>query len=131
MVMLCFLMRRRPPSSTRTDTICPYTTLFRSTPGGRQVDEHPIPPCKTETADGIPSLLGRHRVRWRKRPQHPSHSHERHGHGEWRDFGCRCCPLQSRSEEHTSELQSLMPISYAVFCLKKKNTTTTNTQLAS
>src|SRR3546814_2134758 len=75
-----FLMRRRPPRSTRTDTPFPYTTLFRSA--------WRIPPrCR----------------RWSLRPR-PTHS-RRH---RW------------RSEEHTSELQSLMRISYAVFCLKKK-----------
>src|SRR3546814_5056473 len=72
---LFFLMIRRPPRSTRTDTLFPYTTLFRSTT-----------PCECG----------------------------------------RCWPCFSdvdghRSEEHTSELQSLMRISYAVFCLKKKN----------
>src|SRR3546814_6652386 len=73
-------MIRRPPRSTRTDTLFPYTTLFRSR-SGRSVD------------------VARHRRRTR------SSSSE-----------CRV----RRSEEHTSELQSLMRISYAVFCLKKK-----------
>src|SRR3546814_15036066 len=88
-----FLMIRRPPRSTRTDTLFPYTTLFRS--------------C-----------------------------------ADWRRISCSCCSRASasedagcaafgsaalasepkRSEEHTSELQSLMRISYAVFCLKKKKT---------
>src|SRR3546814_9444861 len=76
-------MLRRPPRSTRTDTLFPYTTLFRSdaTEGGDEQGRH--------------RGLGRHR--------------HRHGGGE-----------PARSEEHTSELQSLMRISYAVFCLKKK-----------
>src|SRR3546814_1219313 len=75
-------MIRRPPRSTRTDTLFPYTTLFRS----------------HEPRDGQ-HLRGRPR---RSRP-HPRPRHHRY-----------------RSEEHTSELQSLMRISYAVFCLKKK-----------
>src|SRR3546814_12934230 len=77
--VLFFLMIRRPPRSTRTDTLFPYTTLFRS--------------------DDSPSR--------RKRRS------SRRG-------GRRAGAAQQRSEEHTSELQSLMRISYAVFCLKKK-----------
>src|SRR3546814_18287440 len=76
-----FLMIRRPPRSTRTDTLFPYTTLFRSATGARRQGE----PCPSP------------------RPARPL----RH----------------TRSEEHTSELQSLMRISYAVFCLKKKTLT--------
>src|SRR3546814_12690810 len=76
-LLFFFLMIRRPPRSTRTDTLFPYTTLFRSGPG-------------------VGSAPG--------------------GARQGRDF-----PVQGgRSEEHTSELQSLMRISYAVFCLKKK-----------
>src|SRR3546814_6713844 len=81
-------MLRRPPRSTRTDTLFPYTTLFRSRSGGHAV----------RTGTGA-----RHQVEPRHRPV------RRHR------------PLdECRSEEHTSELQSLMRISYAVFCLKKK-----------
>src|SRR3546814_5555773 len=77
-------MMRRPPRSTLTDTLFPYTTLFRS---------------RAYIPDGFP---GR-RVRWR--------------------IGMRTAVRRrSRSEEHTSELQSLMRISYAVFCLKNKTT---------
>src|SRR3546814_6457863 len=78
-----FLMIRRPPRSTRTDTLFPYTTLFRS-PGT------------------VPATSRR---RCSTRPRRSA---------GW---------TYSRSEEHTSELQSLMRISYAVFCLKKKKTT--------
>src|SRR3546814_3243359 len=83
-------MIRRPPRSTRTDTLFPYTTLFRSAAhdAGRS---HPLLGI---SRDGPPAELrlciGRHYAR-------------------------------ARSEEHTSELQSLMRLSYAVFCLKKKN----------
>src|SRR3546814_17704426 len=83
-----FLMIRRPPRSTRTDTLFPYTTLFRSaaspSPALRSTD--PVRPRAAATG----SAARDRRVRAR------------------------------RSEEHTSELQSLMRISYAVFCLKKK-----------
>src|SRR3546814_1015777 len=107
-------MRRLPPRSTRTDTLLPYTTLFRSDKAsatGHQcafpatvfhniflcsafvesdAEEGHFPPLSHSTASSI-------------------------------DFTCH-----SRSEEHTSELQSLMRISYAVFCLKKKTNTITN-----
>src|SRR3546814_2001585 len=80
-------MIRRPPRSTRTDTLFPYTTLFRSL----------LIPKAKGSPDGHPAaLLGLARVRRNTAPN-------------------------GRSEEHTSELQSLMRISYAVFCLKKKN----------
>src|SRR3546814_4619699 len=90
-------MIRRPPRSTRTDTLFPYTTLFRS-PGFENSGEDQIVATST---------FGVHhfdiRCNWRSmRPV-----------SEWR-------VLPHRSEEHTSELQSLMRISYAVFCLKKK-----------
>src|SRR3546814_2596938 len=80
-------MIRRPPRSTRTDTLFPYTTLFRS-------------PCP---ASSCPATAGPGPA------ASPAPALPRHGR--------RCAP---RSEEHTSELQSLMRISYAVFCLKKK-----------
>src|SRR3546814_6321200 len=95
-------MIRRPPRSTRTDTLFPYTTLFRSDeieePGGVGVQE------VDEVAD---PAAQRNLVLFQKI------------HGQ-------SSPIVSRSEEHTSELQSLMRISYAVFCLKKK----TNTHIA-
>src|SRR3546814_7629018 len=83
-VMGCvsFFMIRRPPRSTRTDTLFPYTPLFRSNLPARHVE-----------TDGVEGLLA-----------------------AGIDFGDGV----DRSEEHTSELQSLMRISYAVFCLKKK-----------
>src|SRR3546814_6302027 len=76
-------MIRRPPRSTRTDTLLPYTTLFRSIPAQGKAALQP---------GGIHIML----------------------------IGLKQ-PLRERSEEHTSELQSLMRNSYAVFCLKKKN----------
>src|SRR3546814_2283923 len=116
--MFFFLMIPRPPRSTRTDTLFPYTTLFRSPPDSpRQacrvmVEARPahLVPCSNRderkqkkmmndalTPRAIVSALDEHNI--------------------------------GRSEEHTSELQSLMRISYAVFCLKKKKTQTNTTTI--
>src|SRR3546814_8070212 len=91
-----FLMIRRPPRSTRTDTLFPYTTLFRS------ADVRPRRDPRGDPGRGHGA----------QRPAAP-----RLPHG---DRGLRRERADPRSEEHTSELQSLMRISYAVFCLKKK-----------
>src|SRR3546814_6543125 len=106
-------MRRRPPRSTRTDTLFPYTTLFRSDRcrvadvdrhqpemhaprRGRIIAEHRIPIAPLLVAErGAVAAVRRAHAPLRIGPE-------------------------QRSEEHTSELQSLMRISYAVFCLKKK-----------
>src|SRR3546814_5281138 len=88
-------MIRRPPRSTRTDTLFPYTTLFRSAYRPQQRPADAVVPDRM-AGERVP------RLRARRRPQR----HQLHG--------------LHRSEEHTSELQSLMRISYAVFCLKKK-----------
>src|SRR3546814_16472670 len=105
--LVCFLMIRRPPRSTRTDTLFPYTTLFRSF-GDRRSHRHLLEPlgefaefelfeqCRSGRFDAFPEF-----------------GVEQVGGGD---------TLRPRSEEHTSELQSLMRISYAVFCLKKKTT---------
>src|SRR3546814_8750170 len=99
-------MIRRPPRSTRTDTLFPYTTLFRSYSlyqdqmlsqicmlyGGRVAEEIFVGSISTGASNDFERATSIAR--------------------------------DMRSEEHTSELQSLMRISYAVFCLKKKNTTT-------
>src|SRR3546814_1809767 len=91
-------MIRRPPRSTRTDTLCPYTTLFRSqlACGGQDA-------FRDRVNGGVIKEL---RSGWRDT-------------GEF--FVEPRIHLEDRSEEHTSELQSLMRSSYAVFCLKKKN----------
>src|SRR3546814_5037273 len=94
-------MIRRPPRSTRTDTLFPYTTLFRSLlvddGQGRQIGN-----AHAQAAADAGDLQGQMVSGGRRHPPH------------------------GRSEEHTSELQSLMRISYAVFCLKKKKETYTN-----
>src|SRR3546814_6130194 len=94
-----FLRKRRPPRSTRTDTLFPYTTLFRS--------RYSLRP-RTERGH-----FGRQFL----------HSlDQRADQFVISDRQHVITALDARSEEHTSELQSLMRISYAVFCLKKKNT---------
>src|SRR3546814_4422029 len=92
-------MIRRPPRSTRTDTLFPYTTLFRSARYWRR------PRCRRGEGRGRASVAARYVRRLE--------AVGRAGEGGRASTG--------RSEEHTSELQSLMRISYAVFCLKKKN----------
>src|SRR3546814_3213086 len=89
-------MRRRPPRSTRTDTLFPYTTLFRS-----------LSVFDAYVESLLASVAGRRslKVAWDA------------GNGA---TGEVLAAVVARSEEHTSELQSLMRISYAVFCLKKK-----------
>src|SRR3546814_14750378 len=114
-----FLMIRRPPRSTRTDTLFPYTTLFRSDLA--VYSPHPDEQRRWLRAGPLRlRVVGRcrgERVRQPGRPDRPGRpEHPRdHPHA----VGCAWL----RSEEHTSELQSLMRISYAVFCLKKKKHT--------
>src|SRR3546814_19684317 len=97
-----FLMLRGPPRSTRTDTLFPYTTLFRS--GGRKGG-----------AENRGEVGGR--IRLDRRAGRAGRRHQ----GRGRQQPARSRRPVPRSEEHTSELQSLMRISYAVFCLKKKH----------
>src|SRR3546814_5135606 len=103
-----FLMIRRPPRSTRTDTLFPYTTLFRSI-GRRE-------PLQHVGGGGRLHALGAEQI---------LHA-DRHAQKRLQRLPRGLRPI-GRSEEHTSELQSLMRISYAVFCLKKKNQTYTVT----
>src|SRR3546814_8242134 len=102
-------MIRRPPGSTRTDTLFPCTTLFRS--GG--LDDASSLAFAPNTHDFLRRLLSCLPV---GRPPRILTSD-----GEFHSFTRQAARLE-RSEEHTSELQSLMRISYAVFCLKKKHT---------
>src|SRR3546814_1808960 len=103
-------MIRRPPRSTRTDTLFPYTTLFRSAVGNierRQVREH----APEHAGIAMSRELLQRRV---GRLAPPGAMAGAHVHAAF------LIVRKLRSEEHTSELQSLMRISYAVFCLKKK-----------
>src|SRR3546814_15329594 len=107
-----FLMLRRPPRSTPTDTLFPYTTLFRSFGGELRLQrlgfERRLAPRDrpgrrfAQRVDARPLDLPLFRAHAAQRLEQRRHA-------------------ARRSEEHTSELQSLMRISYAVFCLKKKN----------
>src|SRR3546814_3656558 len=109
-------MIRRPPRSTRTDTLFPYTTLFRSTVGAVGFDLHDLGPEKFPRR-GLHRILRPGGEILRERTGHRAEPRHRHADIEQLDRIDRGAP---RSEEHTSELQSLMRISYAVFCLKKK-----------
>src|SRR3546814_1118464 len=99
-------MIRLPPRSTRTDTLFPYTTLFRS-----------AFPSAAPVGPDRPALLN---DRW---PRADSSAVRQRRDDEWQAGHPppEYANPKGRSEEHTSELQSLMRISYAVFCLKKKN----------
>src|SRR3546814_9767608 len=106
-------MIRRPPRSTRTDTLFPYTTLFRSPDTGEQALEIAEALVRSGAVDlvivdSVAALVPRSEIE-----------------GDMGDatMGMQARLMSQRSEEHTSELQSLMRISYAVFCLKKKNKT--------
>src|SRR3546814_10233232 len=123
-------MIRRPPRSTRTDTLFPYTTLFRS---GMLIT------TLYNRRKRVYLRRDRHRSHWTAFPAAPNGAGMAIS-GREGDGGARSserdiqrpraarpvraqCPFAiARSEEHTSELQSLMRISYAVFCLNKKNT---------
>src|SRR3546814_1646092 len=110
-------MIRRPPRSTRTDTLLPYTKRFRSSLGGdagggrRRAGHHGVRAFRVESvAESIVTTAGKHEPDLRKI-----------GPSTVGNIGkISAKQIISRSEEHTSELQSLMRISYAVFCLKKK-----------
>src|SRR3546814_9463947 len=130
-------MIRRPPRSTRTDTLFPYTTLFRSVAAGSSS------PASRSSSPPMPSPEYRSALRSEAQCLSPEMALRR-----WRsdartdsaaqvpditEYTQNCQSRQNeiflsyslpggRSEEHTSELQSLMRISYAVFCLTKKNT---------
>src|SRR3546814_10678861 len=107
-------MIRRPPRSTRTDTLFPYTTLFRSY---SKAGPWPTPQAHMALSSHFLSPSPR-------RPRSCQPSSQRVPDRQDRRRANRTTFW--RSEEHTSELQSLMRISYAVFCLKKKNNQTPN-----
>src|SRR3546814_17020637 len=113
MFVFFFLMIRRPPRSTRTDTLFPYTTLFRSS---KQLEIFPDAVCETAT-----------RVDWLSHTTAPTPEQSQLAADLLVALGYIGALVEPsfkvgclRSEEHTSELQSLMRISYAVFCWKKK-----------
>src|SRR3546814_3054116 len=110
--VLC-LMIRRPPRSTRTDTRFPYTTLFRSYASLAQVLQGLGTP-----EDAITGMLLGYGVGAMAGNYASGTGTDRHGA---RRVLLAAYLVMARSEEHTSELQSLMRISYAVFCLQKKN----------
>src|SRR3546814_8199675 len=134
-------MRRRPPRSTRTDTLFPYTTLFRSPAA---VEHHRDPRDDDQRqADDQHDQAGKNVEQALADLRNPLARRKAVGKNEAArvrrrqvdaprlalDEACdvvdmhpRRLDAEQRSEEHTSELQSLMRISYAVFCLKKKNT---------
>src|SRR3546814_8798115 len=99
-------MIRRPPRSTRTDTLFPYTTLFRSVAA---VDDR-----------GVIVVREQRRIERRRAPGDAVDHRVLLILGDEQIVGREADLPRIRSEEHTSELQSLMRISYAVFCLKKK-----------
>src|SRR3546814_6046764 len=117
-------MLRRPPRSTRTDTLFPYTTLFRSaiatlrSRNRRSAGQLPRDRLCERIRNRIAALVLRRREAHPRPEDAASRVVERivAARGRDRTVG----DLAIRSEEHTSELQSLMRISYAVFCLKKK-----------
>src|SRR3546814_8460175 len=114
-------MIRRPPISTRTDTLLPYTALFRSlavvdAPG---LLGEPLAHI-VEVALDMAADLGQAILHLRRDGAHPGIGIAAAGLGDAGRHG-RLDDRPVRSEEHTSELQSLMRISYAVFCLKKNN----------
>src|SRR3546814_977150 len=115
-------MIRRPPRSTRTDTLFPYTTLFRAVRPCRWRCTHRWRPSARPALDDALTLLG---CPGRCGVGTADRADSAGWHRTHRGGGCRA---ERRSEEHTSELQSLMRISYAVFCLKKKNKSMNQTQ---
>src|SRR3546814_4924336 len=117
-----FLMVRRPPRSTRTDTLFPYTTLFRSLGRHDATASHGMFALAAQ-GKARASQSEERSVVWM---QAPSVTHS----ASSRSWNARTSPdsVTSRSEEHTSELQSLMRISYAVFCLKKQKKTKHHTR---
>src|SRR3546814_10622816 len=125
--MFFFLMIRRPPRSTRTDTLFPYTTLFRSLYGALEPGRPPgsIGDVDAELGAGTTEAVA---VKLGAVVHHDGGRQALAG-PDILDVRILlphillvqdCVPKAERSEEHTSELQSLMRISYAVFCLKKK-----------
>src|SRR3546814_8690730 len=111
-------MIRRPPRSTRTDTLFPYTTLFRSAVQAGLLIGQRFAAGHGHELFGQPAVRCQQRIGEYQRQQQADQ--------ERTAKIAEIHPAPVRSEEHTSELQSLMRISYAVFCLKKKKKTNKN-----
>src|SRR3546814_1149452 len=110
-------MIRRPPRSTRTDALFPYTTLFRSSHGAAYAKQQATRPqtigySLVDSPVGLLAWILEKFAEWTDTEDSRSR--------RFREIVCLTTSPVLRSEEHTSELQSLMRISYAVFCLKKK-----------
>src|SRR3546814_5102712 len=117
--LFCFFLTiRRPPSSTRTDTLFPYTTLFRSPASCKRSARRMLASSSNRARSSITTVtslpLRAAAIRCSIRVASPPVRYK---------VCLIASTLGSRSEEHTSELQSLMRISYAVFCLKKTHET--------
>src|SRR3546814_4550496 len=114
-------MIRRPPNSKRTDTLCPYTTLFRSTYCGC------TPKYDAGSVAAAASAASTASAAAAESSSIPASASASTCAARITDIDSSESPSRNfmRSEEHTSELQSLMRISYAVFCLKKKKTVQT------
>src|SRR3546814_3647468 len=127
-VFFFFLMIRRPPRSTRTDTLFPYTTLFRSSDFAQSEIPSGCPEHEGGIAMDFRYSVAECDVREAERPRLERFRERFTTWRLWLSKDEHSVWNQVRSEEHTSELQSLMRISYAVFCLKKKNKQRTKTQ---
>src|SRR3546814_5659149 len=128
-------MIRRPPRSTRTDTLFPYTTLFRSHQAQHQLAAQRPDAWRPAQIRAAARLRPWNRLSADRAGHRAGGGGKAFGRGQERgarrgggdgDEQCLLPLRTSRSEEHTSELQSLMRISYAVFCLKKKTINTTH-----
>src|SRR3546814_5784382 len=145
LICLLFVMLLLPPRSTRTDTLVPYTTLFRSL-SQRWLQRRVVHPLRQLRDQGGEQRGAGHASRThelddlrqgiaalRRRMDEANHSADERVRASASEVVQQSAQARaaakgkSRSEEHTSELQSLMRISYAVFCLKKKNKKTTKT----
>src|SRR3546814_5442401 len=117
-------MIRRPPRSTRTDTLFPYTTLFRS--HSQEIAEQLAFDAQTVASPEFAAVFAGNALMPGMAPFAANYGGHQFGHLAGQLGDGRAITLAeaiaARSEEHTSELQSLMRISYAVFCLKKKQT---------
>src|SRR3546814_2246032 len=142
-------MLRRPPKTTRTDTLFPYTTLFRTVRSGDHQSRRRLPALRghhikavqrrhhRRTVDvedvGILRIDTDARCTGLDRTEARALAQRLHRHEKIQGAALAAVVLrrtrQHQSEEHTSELQSLMRISYAVFCLKKKKKPKTNNKL--